>query len=229
MMIGKRGAGKSTWMLERMLDLDASAGGAFKLVHSLGMRFPTTLPSHREYQLRYYRDVRALHHGLYRWPDDIHVLAGDDAQPLLEYAQQLGAAIKKSVTPIFGNKNPLGRPATPVIVGIDELIALDAAMGSAQGKDSTRWFRKLVISLRHEHIALLAGIQDSNCASYITSGLATKLWCFNTTHRYAITALEAGGMSKDQVASLPKLKKGEMIEVNLSMDDSDGGVAKLPR
>lgn len=213
-----------------MLDLDALSNGSYKLIHSMGMRFPTSLPSGRLYQIRYHQTIRSVDIGIHRWPDDIHVLVGDDAEPLLEYAQLLGRAVKKSALGIFSSrKNPLGQPATPIIVGIDELIALDAAMGSAQGKDSARWFRKLLISLRHEHIALLAGIQDSNCASYITSGLATKLWCFNTTHRYAITALEAGGMPKEQVAALPRLRKGEHIEVNLSMDDEAPAGAHEPK
>jgi hypothetical protein len=238
MMIGKRGMGKSTLMLERMLDLDAIAGGSYKLAHSMGQRFPAKLPSGRQYQLHYYpvppaadplgkqdasAAIKKLDNGLRKYPDDIHVLVSDDAQPILEYAQQLGRAVKRHALGFFARRsNPLGRPATPIIVGIDEMVALDAAMGSAQGKDAARWFRKLIISLRHEHIALLAGIQDSNCVSYINAGLATKLWCFKTTHLYAIQSLRAGGMPNEQLESLPNLKKGEKILVDL---DEDGQAA----
>jgi hypothetical protein len=216
MMIGKRGMGKSTLMLERMLDLDALANGAYKMAHSLSMRFPTKLPSGRTPQLRYHTDIKSLDSWLRRKPDDIHVLVSDDAQPLLEYAQALGRAIKKDALGFFARKKqPLGQPATPIIVGIDEMVALDAAMGSAQGKDSARWFRKLIISLRHEHIALIAGIQDSNCVSYVNAGLATKLWCFKTTHRYAIQSLAAGGMENEDLARLKTLGVGESIEVDV--------------
>lgn len=237
MMIGKRGMGKSTLMLERMLDLDAIAGGSYKLAHSMGQRFPNRLPSGRSFQIHYYPvastggpgerpdsgpAIRKLDSGLRRHPDDIHVLVSDDAQPILEYAQQLGRAVKRSALGFFARRsNPLGKPATPIIVGIDEMVALDAAMGSAQGKDAARWFRKLIISLRHEHIALLAGIQDSNCVSYINAGLATKLWCFKTTHLYAIQSLRAGGMPTEQVESLPNLKKGQKILVDLDEDGEE--------
>jgi len=216
MMIGKRGQGKSTLMLERMLDLDMEANGAYKIAHSLGQRFPTKLPSKRVFQLRYHNTIQSLDSWLRRKPDDIHVVTSDDAQPVLEYAQQLGRAVKRDALGYFARKKqPLGQPATPIIVGIDEMVALDAAMGSAQGKDASRWFRKLIISLRHEHIALIAGIQDSNAVSYVNAGLATKLWCFKTTHLYAIQSLRAGGMDPADLDRLPKLDVGEKIEVDV--------------
>ncbi len=214
--IGKRGAGKTTRLLESALDLDAISGGAYKIGHSMGQRFNPHVPSGRRVEIHYYESMARLEKGLGRKPNAFHILISDEAEPVLHYAKKLSAAIKRRSLGFFArNKSPMGREAAPIIVIIDEMVALDAASGSAQGGKTSKWFRKMLISLRHDHIALLAGVQDSNAISYLNTGLATRLYCFNMSHEWAIQSLKAGGM-KDTVR-LPDMAIGEHIVVDLAL------------
>ena len=211
--VGKRGFGKSYKMLQRMVELDKIAGGAYKLGHSMGQRFPTeAVPT---LQIRYHDSIQSLDRWMRREPDDFHVLTSEDADELVQYAAALGKAVKKHALGFFRrNKTPLGIEATPIIVAVDEMVALTAARGSAQGSNSGQWFRRMLISLRHDHVALLAGIQDSNAISYINAGLATQVHCFRTTHEWALNSLRASGMPKEQIAQLSKLGVGESITID---------------
>jgi hypothetical protein len=214
--IGKRGAGKTTALLERMLDLDEQAGGSYMIGHSLGARLDPHLPSGRRLELHYYESITKLDSGLRRRPEALHVHISDDAQELLDYGFKLAAAVRKRALPMFSrNRSPIGREAPPVDILVDELVALDAATGSAQGGKGSRGFRKFLISLRHNHIGLLAGVQDANAVSYINAGLATKLHCFNMSHDWAIQSLKAAGLKEAE--GLPNYAIGEFITVDLTL------------
>ncbi len=214
LMVGKRGMGKSHKMMTRLQELDDEAHGAYKLGHSMGMRFP-----HRAapgLQIHYHRSIESLDKKLRALPDDFHVMVSDDADELVQYAQQLGKNVIRREMGLFGrNKDPQGKRVTPVIVVVDEMVALSAAKGSAQGNKNGDWFRKFVISLRHNHVGMLSGIQDSNAISYINAGLSTKVHCFRITHEWALNSIRAsGGLSKEQLERIPKLGVGECITID---------------
>ena len=211
--IGKRGYGKSTRLLERMEELNEEAGGAYKIGHSPEPRFP---PDTIGIQIRYHEKLSSLDSWLRRRPEDFHCLISEEADPIVEYAKDLGKAIKRRSLGFWNRRGTaLGKKAVPVILVIDEMMMLTGAKGSAQGSKSTDWFRRFLISLRHYHIAFLGGVQDSNSVSYVNASLATKLWCFRTTHEWALNSMRAAGLPPDQLAKLPKLGVGEYLEVNV--------------
>lgn len=211
--IGKKGYGKTTRLMERMDELNDEAGGAYKIGYSPEMRFP---PGSTRFRIRTYQDIRSLERGLRRYPDDFHVLVGEEADPVVKFAKELGHAIKRrTLGPFNRNGNALGKRAVPIILVVDEMMMMSGASGSAQGGNSTKWFRRFLISLRHAHVAFLGGIQDSNAMSYIVSSLADRLWCFRVSHEWALNSMRASGLPKDKLALLPRLEVGEYIEVDI--------------
>jgi hypothetical protein len=210
---GKRGFGKSWKLLERMEELNNEAGGAYKIGHSPEMRFPAEATS---IQIRYHEKISSLDSWLRREPDDFHVWVSEEADPIIEYAKDLGKALKKRAMGFWNTRGtPLGKKATPVILVVDELAFLSGAKGSAQGSGKNDWFRRFLISLRHNHVAFLGGIQDANAISYILGSLADTLWCYRTTHEWALQSLRAAGLPQEKVERLKTLEIGEYIKVEL--------------
>ncbi len=210
--IGKRGFGKSTRLIERMSELDLECGGAYKIGHAPEPSFPEGITDIR---FRYYESLSSLDRGLHRFPSDFHVMISDEADTTVEYARDLAKVVKKSTLP-WWNKNgiALGRNAVPTIVLIDEMMMLDGAKGSAKGP-KTDWFKRLLIRLRHFHLAFLGGIQDSNTVAYVNASLATRLWAFRTSHEWALNSMRAAGVPMAQLSRLPTLGVGEYIEVDV--------------
>lgn len=211
--IGKRGYGKSTRLMERMDELNDEAGGAYKIGYSPEPRFPT---NSTRFRIHYHEDIKSLERQLRRYPDDFHVLVGAEADPVVRFAESLGKSIKRKALGYWNRRGTaLGKKAVPVILVVDEMMMLSGARGSASGGNNTIWFRQFLISLRHLHIAFLGGIQDSNSVSYVNASLATRIWCFRTTHEWALNSMRAAGLPKEKLEALPKLAVGEYIEVDV--------------
>jgi len=220
--VGQRGAGKSTTQCMRADELSREWGGAYVIGHSLGGRLPTELPDGTVLPLVYHDTLAKLDKGLRRDPGKWHILAPPMAMPnreeaddLLQYSIRLSDSIKerawKEVHP-FGiykaNKSHKGIHATPIIVIIDEGIAIGAA-GSTK-KDQNRWFQEYLYSLRHMHIALFYSIQNANARSWHLLDQATAIHVFNTRHEWALGAIRAAGATQDEmdrIAELPTPKQ----------------------
>lgn len=211
--IGKRGFGKSTRLIERMDDLAKESGGCYMIGHSPEPSFPagiTTIPFH------YYETIKSLDRGLRSRPNDFHCMISDEADSTVRYATELAKAVKRASLPFWAKSSTvaLGRKAVPTLVLVDEMMMLDGAKGSAKGAKED-WFKRLLIRLRHFHLAFLGGIQDSNTVSYVNASLATRLWAFRTTHEWALNSMRAAGVPPDQLQRLPKLGVGEYLEVDI--------------
>lgn len=229
--VGQRGTGKSTLLCERAYDLACEYHGSYVIGHSLGARLPGKLPDGTELPLEYHTTLRKLEQGLRRAPSKWHILAPpqsipdgerDTADDLLRFAVRLSEQIRRdawrranplALKPWNSNVKMDGIPATPIVVVIDEGIAIEAA-GPAK-KEANRWFFEFLFSIRHYHIAMLYSIQDPTARSWQVLNQATDIHVFNMRHRYAIEAIRAAGATDEEmekIAQLPtprQLKEGK--------------------
>lgn len=238
--IGQRGTGKSTWQCHRAYELREEAGGAYVIGHSLGARMPEKLPPElggHELPITYYQTIAKLDRGLRRHPERWHILAPpkdaidgvepETADDLLRYVDRLAVALRRSAWrkehPFrFWNeqRKTIGLRSPPIIVLIDEGIAVEAAStgGKSRGKD--RWFLQMIYSLRHDHVALLYSVQEPSSRSWRVLEAATVICVFRVRHRWALGALEAAGASReetDKIKNLPPYKHVTLYGNELDM------------
>lgn len=224
--IGQRGAGKSTLQCMRADELSRQWGGAYVLGHSLGARLPRALPDGRELPIVYHENLAKLERGLRRAPDRWHVLAPpigkrgerETADDLLKFSVRLSEAIRKQA---WQKHHPLGfwKPnvrmddieAPPIIVVIDEGIAVEAAGAGASRKEENRWFMEYLYSLRHMHVALLYAIQNPSARSWHVLDQATSIHVFSIRHRWALQSIEAAGASESEVERIKRLPTPEQL------------------
>lgn len=219
--VGLRGHGKSTMLTRRALELAGASGGAYVIGHSLGARMPTEIDGIKV-PFTYHETMEELKAGLRRDPGRWHMLVTGDADPVLKYARELSEAMRREAWYRAGNlrtwkrtRRMEGIACPPIIVLVDEGIALDAGAGGSQGNAIHRWFRDMLFSLRHEHIALLYSIQEANARSYLLLAQATVIYAFRTVNEYSLNALGAAGF-RDQVDAIATLPRFEHRRLEVS-------------
>lgn len=233
--VGARGMGKTTWQEHRAWTLQRQSGG-YVIGHSLGARLTRKLPDELGGALLpivYYTTLDKLERGLRRHPAKWHILApplavdGNEvsasqalatADELLKFATRLSNAVRKAawnkVYPfkVWGpNVEYKGVHAPPVIVIIDEGIAIDSAGPSR--KDENKWFLQFLYSLRHYHIALLYAIQDSTARSWRVLEQATRIFVFAIRHEWALNCMRAAGATLEEKEQIKRLRKWEHVEI----------------
>ncbi len=224
--IGQRGAGKSTLQCMRADELARQWGGAYVLGHSLGARLPRKLPDGRELPLTYHESLRKLEAGLRRHPDRWHILAPplnakgpkERADDLLKYVVRLSDALRKQA---WQRHHPLGfwKPnlnmegieCPPIIVVIDEGIAVDAAGANASRKEENSWFMEFLYSLRHYHVAMLYAIQNPSARSWHVLDQSTAIHVFSVRHRWALQTIGAAGANDDELERIKRLPTPEQL------------------
>ncbi len=209
--VGARGSGKSTDQCERADELAHEAGGAYIIGHSLGQRLPERFLDGRKIPIVYHQTIANLARGLQRHPEKWHVLAPalpeeggppldkrESADDLIKYVIRLSSSIRKRA---WQNANPwkfwragtrtLDIPCPPIILVIDEGIAVDAA---GKGKrESDKWFLEFVYGLRHHHVAMLYAIQEPTARSWRVIEASTALHVYQLRHEWALQAIRAAG------------------------------------
>jgi muconolactone delta-isomerase len=249
--IGKRGTGKSTHQCVRAMELCIDAGGAIVIGHSIGGRLPTRLPE--EYgghvlPIQYHESINSIRNGVRRHPGRWHILAPpitadvnavrETADDLIKFSIELSRAMRKKAwerTHPFGvpgarfgwrdNVNHEGVQATPIILIIDEGIAIEAA--GPTRKDANRWFLEFLYSLRHMHIALLYAIQDASARSWRILEQATTLYVFRVSHEWALQSIAAAGASDEQLDEVANLPRFRFVELDLRAPmEADSAVDK---
>lgn len=229
--------GKSTYECARAQELASDAGGAYVIGHSLGARLPEKLPPELgggELPITYYRSIDKLERGLRSKPDRWHILAPppardgkrDTADDLLAFSLQLAQAVKlrayRDAHPLGGLfKDPwslkyTGLPCTPIIVIVDEGIAVESAGADRSKADEKRWFLEYLYSLRHNQIALLWSIQDANARSWQILGQSTLLHVFHQKHQWALNAMRAAGATDEEMVRIENLKRYEHVTIQVS-------------
>ncbi len=246
--IGRRGMGKSTFECARAWQLASQFGGAYVIGHSLGSRMPAWLPKELGGHLlpiKYHTTIKKLEWGL-RWnPNQWHILAPqtqttskrgpqETADDLLRFSLDLSLSIRKQAwrranpwnifpwnwwTPTV---NYLGLECVPIIVIVDEGIAVDSAGPSR--KDDNRWFLEYLYSLRHNHIALLWSLQDISARSWRIADQATAVHAFAIKHQWGINALQAAGATDEEMERIQTLNRYE--HVTLSWDGATHNIER---
>ena len=225
--IGMRGMGKSTHQCLRALQLQREAGGAYVIGHSLGARLPRKLPAElggHVLPIVYHPTIAKLERGLRRHPDRWHILAPpidvagprDTADDLIKFVIRLAAALRKAawqrLHPLGiynANKDATGMVGPPIVLIIDEGIAVEAA--GASRKDSNRWFLEFLYSLRHMHTALLYAIQDASARSWRVLEQSTAIHVFAVRHAWALQSIQAGGASHEEIERIKRLRPHEHV------------------
>jgi hypothetical protein len=247
--LGQRGMGKSTHQALRAWELCKEAGGAYVIGHSLGGRLPTKLPAEyggMELPIVYHETIAALDRGLRRHPGKWHILAPpihldseETADDLIRYVIRFSRAIRKKAwerAHPFGmrgarlwrdNVNHEGVECTPIVLLIDEGIAVESA-GSSR-KDKNTWFLKFLYSLRHLHVALLYAIQDASARSWRLLEQSTTLWVFAVRHQWALQSIQAAGASRDEIDQVRRLRKYDFVKIDLTEPIGDGALAEIER
>lgn len=221
--VGARGQGKSTFLCQQVADLVEDVGGAYVIGHSMGARLPERLPDGPRLPIDYHENVDAMARALRRNPNRWHIVASSTqpADPVIHYARRLSHSMREG---IWRREHPLrpfndtrrldGKPMIPIVVIIDEGIAVDAAdgRGGSAGHEETKWFRAWLFSLRHEHIAVFYAIQNANARSYLVIDQATAVHAFKTRHEWALSAIRAGaGATQEQLERIRSLPRYERL------------------
>lgn len=235
--IGQRGQGKSTWQCARALALSRQAGGAYVIGHSLGARLPLALPKDlggEKLPIVYYESLAKLERGLRRHPDKWHILAPplpgesrssdrrDTADDLLLFATRFSTALRKAAwQKVAGplklwkpNVNYTGVHCTPIIVIVDEGIAVEAAGPSR--KETNKWFLEFLFSLRHLHIALLWAIQDASARSWRVLEQSNEIHVFRIRHAWALQSIQAAGATPEEIEHISHLEKYHHVTLKFS-------------
>jgi len=239
--LGQRGTGKSTHMVDRILECVHRAGGGYVIGHSLGQRLPEQLPKElggEKLPISYYASITDLDKGLRRKPERWHVLApankyefpdhvkgeADTADDLIKYAIRLSALLRvrawKREHPFSLVRNPTkmrfeGLRIPPVVLFFDEGAAVKGATQSKTKIDGEE-FKEFLFSLRHMHIALYWCLQDPNARTYMMMSQATLIHVHHTMHQYAQNAIRAAGASDDELDRIEALQGYESVTIQVS-------------
>jgi len=240
--LGNRGMGKSTYQAVRAWEAQREYGSAYVIGHSLGMRMPERLPASYyggpTLPIRYHHTIKSLDAGLRKRPSDWHILAPpsgaearasgvdpderDTADGLLKYAEDLSLAVRKQA---WWREHPwaltlprrgvryLGLQAPPVIVVIDEGVAVQAAKSGADKRADKRhdWFAEYLFGLRHNHIALFYAIQNPSARTWKLIEQSTAIHCFKLKHEWALNEVRAAGASPQEIEQIARLEKFDFV------------------
>jgi hypothetical protein len=249
--IGNRGEGKSTLQATRAYELQRQYNGivlGHSFGRRMPNALPTGIYGGERLPLRYYRSVDQLEIGLRKHPRDWHFIAPplkyedpaphlrrSSADELLQYAMRLSFALRwqawrranpSSWAALTGRlpKNGVdfkGLRVPPVIVVIDEGIAVGAAAGGERGKrkeEDSEWFVEMTTSMRHLHMCLLYALQEPTMRSWRILAQATRVNVFYIEHEWALNAIRASGASIDQIDEIRALRPFEHVQLTFGRD-----------
>lgn len=241
--LGQRGKGKSSEQCHRARELVHEYGGAYVIGHSLGARLPRSLPPELgggELPIEYHFHIDELDKGIRARPMNWHIIAppplGDpkrgkvrvsSADDMIGYSMRLSQSLRDRAydraklrrdRPLLEPKirNYDGLPCPPIIVIVDEGIAVKAANTSKGAKDKLGqdWFFEWLISLRHMHTVLLYSIQNPSARSWYLMSEATEIKAFYIRHQWALNAVQAAGATSDQIQEIRSLEPHEYVTIN---------------
>jgi len=258
--LGQRGKGKSTHQCARAHELVGEYGGAYVIGHSLGARLPRVLPSELggvELPIEYHFNVRELDKALRARPNKWHIIAppplGDpkrgkvetsSADELIHYSMRLSQSLRdraydrakmRGERPLLEPKirNYDGLPCVPVIVIVDEGVAVASASAAkgARDKREQQWFIEWLYSLRHLHTVLLYAVQNPSSRSWYILAEATEIDVFYIRHQWALNAIQAAGATPEQIQEIRRLPPHEYVlidDVTASPAEIEQAAASAP-
>lgn len=221
-ILGEKGNGKSTYLVERVMHLQRELG-AYVIGHSPGARLPLKLPSGRPTRVEYYPDLKQMERGLRRDTSKIHIVARGPADDIIQYARDMSLRLRKRA---WGEHvGLLGKRWTPetqmtgvhcqaIIVVIDEAVSLKGATGNiAKRRDEeSQLVKEALFGARHDNIAYFVSIQDPGAFAWTMMSQSTIITCFRLEHDWSQIHLRAAGFTEEQIELVGKLDGGQYIQ-----------------
>lgn len=194
-VLGVPGCGKSTYAASLALELGATP--AYLLAHDPTWRIPPTLPDGRTVPLRRHATIEICRAALAKDATGLHAPTATDGAAILNFACALAAASKG------GEIVPLGKEAVPVVVLIDEAVAIEHS-GPGRLREE---LLEVLVGRRHKHVALIYTVQSPRLVDVSLLSMATRLVMFRLIDEKSRDRLrdEAGVPEAllDQLATLP--------------------------
>lgn len=211
-VLGVRGSGKSTWLLE-LAARQQNKYGCILLCHSPGGLLPI---DRSPIPVVSVPDMKGVERAMRRQPDHLIMLTRDEPETLRDYAIDVSASIKKDAMRRHGVRVkrgtdvavPPGVQATPILLLLDEGTSTRTRRGS--GKITAEW-EEFLARMRHWHIGLVYGNQRPSSMAYAFAELSTHIHAFRYEHRWGLDALRAAGMPPDMVKKVPTLQKFQRV------------------
>jgi len=197
-----------------------------------------------ELPISYHTTIKELDRELHRHPARWHVLAppivGSDAEvaererescdDLIRYTMRLSQSLRDQAfrkahptaalpgAGLFRRRSRVrdydGLPATPIILVIDEGVAVEAASTGQKSKGQDKWFLEWIYSLRHLHTALLYAIQNPTARNWQLMSESTRVTCFHVRHEWAINAIRAAGATSYELDLVKVLRPHEYVTLS---------------
>jgi len=165
-VLGVPGCGKSTYAAALAMELGQEP--AYLLAHDPTWRIPATLPDGRSVPLRRHATLDMCRAEMKTDARGLHAPTVRDGAEILAFASAV-AQVSKG-----GELVPLGKPAVPVVVLVDECAALEH---SGPGRLRNELL-ELLIGRRHKHVALIYTVQSPRLVDVSLLSLATQLVLF---------------------------------------------------
>lgn len=226
-IIGPRGYGKSQLAAILAHQLQRQ-GPAYVIAHDAGFRIPPATHNGVSLQVRRHRSRESVLAALNgRNPSGIHAWGGQyktadggraTVQPeqVLELAVDIADASKLRAAAAHGirTEDPSdprlhGLRAVPVVVIVDEGVM----MRSASRNRLDPKLADFIISLRHNHVAMIMTAQGGNMIHYDLIQQATEVYIGKVEHKRGLKALEDGGIAPEILADLPTMPKFEFHHI----------------
>lgn len=101
----------------------------------------------------------------------------------------------------------------PIILVIDEGVAVESASTGQRSKGQDKWFLEWIYSLRHLHTALLYAIQNPTARNWQLLSESTRVTVFYVKHQWALNAIQAAGGTSYEMKLARRLPPYESIEL----------------
>jgi DNA helicase HerA-like ATPase len=188
--IGAPGSGKSTWLVERVIALSSSAG-AIVIAADPEYRIPELSPTGTRYPVARVDSRDQAIEALRADPRRVIALTSSP-DATLSLALELAAASLAA----HG-----GRAGTPVMLLVDEAVALDGAGIYRLGDE----LRRVLVGRRHLHVGIAITMQEATIAHRAIVALSTEVAIFRVGDPVTIGRLRARGVPQAILDSAPTL------------------------
>jgi hypothetical protein len=213
-VIGRRGVGKSEYLIRDANEFRREARGGYIIGHSPGARLPSTLHDGTPGvgKRNWHDSIKSLERGLSRDPNGIHIVTTGDPEDVIDFGRGLSKALRRKAIERAGwvagpnwENRPLPDPkieAEPVLVLVDEGVALKEMFSK---EDLKRW-KVLLTGLRHENLAITWGIQSPTAKNWVLIEQSNRLVAFNYQHEWGLNAVRAWGVPQEDLQTIRNLQ-----------------------
>ena len=200
-IIGERGTGKSTLAKYDARAFQRDTGGVV-VGHSPNGQIGA------DRDIEFHDSLRAMERALRRAPEKMQIVASGAApEEVIAYGSSLATALRRKAHERAGLKfkphrpAPRGLYATPVMVVIDE----GSELSKASTKADEEWLERILMSARHNHLALSWQIQAPTARNWVLQEQASHFRVFRYMHEWGLNAIRAAAIPKEQLSTIRDL------------------------